>query len=465
MNRKDEFDKLMYLLGEENSIEQLNHPMINHKFSEKYERRKLNMINEYNGQESNISENVFIEKKKKGKRKKSIILVAAIVAALGISLTVYASTKIYAFVMNKNEDTGDLDYKIESQVTKVPKIEVKAGYIPQGYVESENSPGKYHLLGDESAGKISIGAVYGENLTSERFISNVKETTIGGIKAHILTREGSESNHVITLFYEEDGQTIKIHGTKSIELDELIKVAENITYKEIPGEFVNLEDYQKASEGVGGYLEDKLELKKDKLFSIGEGKTDIMFPDSKPTYRVDSIEVLDNLPELNPEGFVYYEEYLASINGDGTLKEYERTNNTNWENNKLNSETELIGRKFVLVQVTMTNPLDSEMKDIFISPQIQYLKMGDNNTMELLEDYWGGTTLLQVDNAPMYFDQSSYEGKHFFFSDFAANETKEVQLIYVIDEDYLDDAYVGFNLAGGSMDSIAVRTRFIKVTN
>ena len=65
-----------------------------------------------------------------------------------------------------------------------------------------------------------------------------------------------------------------------------------------------------------------------------------------------------------------------------------------------------------------------------------------------LGDYWGNGNELQMDNAPIYFDQSDYEGGHFYFCDFAPNETKETHLIYAVDEDKIDNAYINFDQSG-----------------
>jgi len=168
--------------------------------------------------------------------------------------------------------------------------------------------------------------------------------------------------------------------------------------------------------------------------------------------------VLDKLPELDKNYFCDYNQYLEFINEDGTLKEHERVNERKWENNKMNTDTETVGMKFISVTLTMRNPFDKELKDINIYPRVYSMKETSNGTFEMLNDYWGCE--LSVDKAPFYFDQSDYEGKHFYFCDFAPNETKEVHLVYAVDEDQIDNAYIHFNQSGDS----AIIGNYIKVT-
>ncbi len=83
-----------------------------------------------------------------------------------------------------------------------------------------------------------------------------------------------------------------------------------------------------------------------------------------------------------------------------------------------------------------------------------------NNNLRFLSYYWGNGNNLQMDNAPIYFDQSDYEGKSFFFSDFSPNETKETHLVYAVDEDKIDNAYIRFEQSG----TTSFVGNYIKVT-
>ncbi|WP_346878529.1 hypothetical protein [Clostridium sp. UBA7791] len=198
----------------------------------------------------------------------------------------------------------------------------------------------------------------------------------------------------------------------------------------------------------------------DHVFNIDEEISDEAFPDENPTFTVNNIEVLDKLPELDKNKFSDYNEYLTFINEDGTLKDYERVNEEKWENNKMNTITETVGMKYVYVTLTMKNPFDKELKDINIYPRSGFMKKASNGNLQFLSYYWGNGNNLQMDNAPIYFDQSDYEGKSFLFSDFSPNETKETHLVYAVDEDKIDNAYIRFEQSG----TTSFVGNYIKVT-
>ncbi len=451
MNHKRDLDELMYLLGQENAIEELKRSTESHEFSEEYKNKKKEMLKNLDymknrGQEDSIQ--IYNKKGKKIMKKKIIVLIAAVTATLAISITAYGAVRQYLVTSSKDEETGTLTYEVKTDVkqTKVPAMKVVPGYIPEGYIETKNAPGKYHPNGDLSVGGISIQPPFYTDSFKDIYVSDVEETNIGGVKSQILTREGVEYNHIINMFYEEDGYVVKIYGANNTSLDELKKVAENIKCEVIPGEFIDLEENE-ISVGTGiEYVEPS--ITRDHIVNIGEEMTDEGFSDKNPTFTVNSIKILDKLPELNKEGFSDYNEYLASINKDGTLKDYERINEQKWEDNKLNTITETLGMKFVDVTLTIKNPFNKELKDVNIYPRMYSLIKSSDDTLQ--KEYSYGGCKLQIDGAPFYFDQSDYEGRHFFFSDFAPNETKETHLIYAVDEDKIDDAYINFEQSGTS---------------
>jgi len=452
MDNKTDLDKLMYLLGQENAIEELNNPTESHEFSEKYKSERMKIIN---NQDSIQSIN---KKGKKIVKKKIIVLIAAITATLAISATAYGTVRRYLVTTSKNEERGTLTYNIQTETvpTKVPAMKVVPGYIPEGYIETANALGKYHPNGDHSVGGITICPPFYTNHFEEIYVSDVEETTLGGVKAQILTREGMQYNHIINMFYGDGGYVVTIYGADNISLEELKKVAENIKCEAIPGEFIDLKTIKENKEETIKFVEPTITT--DHVFNIGEEVSDEGFPNKNPTFTVNNIEVLDKLPELDKNGFKNYEEYLTCINEDGTLKDYKRVNEKKWENNKMNTITETVGRRYVYVTLTMKNPFNKELKDINIYPRVYSLSKTSDNTFEKF--YLFGEGKVQTDGAPFYFDQSDYEGGHFYFCDFAPSETKETHLIYAVDEDKIDNAYINFEQSG----TTSFVGRYIKVT-
>ena len=385
MDNKTDLNKLMYLLGQENAIEELNCTTEPHEFSEKYKSERMKIIN---NQDSFQSIN---KKGKKIMKKKIIVLIAAITATLAISATAYGAVRHYLVTTSKNEETGTLtcDIQTEAAPTKVPAMKVVPGYIPEGYIETENALGKYHPNGDHSVGGITICPPVYTTHFEEIYVSDVEETTLGGVKAQILTREGLEYNHIINMFYEEGGYVVTIYGANNTSLEELKKVAENIKCEEIPGEFIEVPAFSKELKDIVDNEDNDKEvieyvepaITNDHLFNIGEEISDEGFPDQNPTFTVNNIEVLDKLPEVDKNKFSDYNKYLEFINEDGTLKDYERTNVEWWENNKMNTVTETIGMKYVYVTLTLRNPFDKELKDINIYPRIGFMKKASNGAL------------------------------------------------------------------------------------
>lgn len=164
--------------------------------------------------------------------------------------------------------------------------------------------------------------------------------------------------------------------------------------------------------------------------------------DKNPMFTINKVEIMDKLPEVNENCFWDYNEYLEAINEDGTLKDYERSVSLKWEDNELKHETETASRKFAYVTLTLRNPFDKELKDIGVSPVIEYRAKGTNGALEAFPSDCSGSNEIAGPKFPIYFDKSDYTGKSFFFCDLAPQETKEVHLIYLIDEDQLENAYI-----------------------
>lgn len=462
MNKKDEFDKLMYLLGEENSIEKLNHPITKHKFSDKYQGKKAELISKYisdNGEEleENISMNID---GRKNVKKRLIMLSVAIVAMLAISITALGIATRYDVKANRNEETGTftLDVKPIFKNDKVPEVKVIPEYLPKGYVEMKDTPGKYHLSGSNNTGGITILQAYSPYDFKDIYVSNVKDKTIGGIKSKILTREGIDFKYIIYLLYENEGQIIKLYGHETVALEELIKVAENITYKEIPGSFIDIPAYSSEHENnKENEVDNEIQEPIDKeFFEVNEERKDfIAIEKANLSYKVKNIEVRDDAPELKSEYFARvenvideYDNYLQYLNDNGTLKEYERLEREYWADNKMNRQTKVVGMKFVYVTLEVTNNSAEDIIDTSFSPLMSYI-IEDIDHDE--KGIYPSNHELQHESRPFYFDKGDYQGTHYYFADFKAKETYEIHLAYAVDEDYLDTAYISFNELGFGM--------------
>jgi hypothetical protein len=439
MNNKIDIDRMSYLIGEEDAMEELDKFTEPHNFSKKYESEKMKMIKKVNS----IDPIPMPNRKGKGMTmKKTIVLIAAIIATLALSITAYGICRKFFVTTSRDEEAGTVTYNVqsESKITEIPLINITPEYLPEGYEQYKGDPSKYFLNGEPS-GEGGILIYQNDYIYQPESynISNVEETTIGGVKAYIQTSEGMLYKYKIDLIYEEDGQIITVGG--AVSLDELKKVAENIKYEVVPGEFLQLY----APEVKGTNEEDDVYIAPavpaDHVFNLGKELSYERLPDEDLTFTVNKVEIMDKLPEVNQNYFWDYGEYLEAINEDGTLKDYERSVSIKWENNEMKKVTETAGRKFAYVTLTLRNPSDKELKDVCVYPMIEYRTKASDGTLEAFPDDSRGGNAIAGGKWPIYFDQSDYTGTHFFYCDFEPNETKEVHLIYLLDEDHLDDAY------------------------
>jgi hypothetical protein len=269
MDNKIDIDRMLYLIGEEDAMGELDKFTETHNFSKKYESKKMKMIKKVNS----IDPIPMPNRKGKGMTKKKIIvLIAAITATLALSITAYGMCRKFFITTSRDEETGTITYNVQSEsgITKIPLINITPGYLPEGYLPLANAPGKYSTNGEPSAEE---GILIYQNdyiYQPESYnISNVEETTIGGVKAYIETSEGILYKYKIDLIYEEDGQIITVGGT--VSLDELKKVAENIKYEVVPREFLQLYDPKDAGINKGKddvYIAPAVPA--DHVFNLGE---------------------------------------------------------------------------------------------------------------------------------------------------------------------------------------------------
>lgn len=441
MDNKIDIDRMSYLIGEEDAMGELDKFTEPHNFSKKYESEKMKMIKKVNS----IDPIPMPNRKCKGMTsKKTIVLIAAITATLALSITAYGISRKFFITPSRDEEAGTVTYNVqsESEITEIPLINITPGYLPEGYLPLANAPGKYSPNGEPSAEEGIFMYQDDYIYQAQRYnISNVEETTIGGVKAYIQTSEGMLYKYKIDLIYEEDGQIITVGGT--VSLDELKKVAENIKYEVIPGEFLEL--YEPEVKGTNEGKDDVYiapAVPADHVFNLGKEISYENLQDKDLTFTLNKVEIMDRLPEVNQNYFWDYGEYLEAINEDGTLKDYERSVSVKWENNKMNYVTETARRKFAYVTLTLRNPSDKELKDVCVNPIIEYRTKASDGTLEAFPDDGRGGNAIASSKEPIYFNQSDYSGTHFFFCDFEPNETKEVHLIYLLDDDHLDDAYL-----------------------
>ena len=443
MDNKFDMDRIMYLIGQEDAMEELDNFTESHGFSEEYESEKMKMLN-------NNSRDHILNKKSKGMmRKKLIVLIAAATATLAISITAYGVCKNIFFTAKRDEETGKVTYDVNSdiEVSEIPLINITPEYLPDGYLPLKGAPGKYAPNGDPSydEGILIYQNDYIYQPTSYN-ISNIEETTIGGVKAIINTSEGMLYKYKIDLIFEEEGQIISVGGSCSLE--ELEKVAENIKFEVVPGRYLNLYDLNSTDNNIYmppiSSIEDVYVgpvVPNNYVLDFGEEVDCYTLSEKDPMITVNKVEIMDKLPEVYPEYFSDYAEYLESINENGTLKDYERGVYIKGRDNDMYYRNETASRKFACVTLTLKNPFEHELNDIPVYPFIEYRTKSLDGSLEAFPGDRRNINNIAVGKEPIYFDKSNNIGSDFLY-DLKPNETKEIHLVYLLDEDYTDVAYV-----------------------
>lgn len=444
MDNKNDVDRLIYLLSQEDAVAELDKINEPHDFSAKYRKHKMSLINSVSGKGVKFGRGMV--------RKKVIILVAAVTATLAITVTAYGVCRNFFITDTRDEEEGSITYNVKSssgeEVKNIPLINITPGYLPDGYLPLANAPGKYTPGGEPGNEEILIYQNEYVGQPTSGCVSSSEDTVIGGIKAKINISNGSLLQNSIDLIYEDDGQIITIGGTVSLE--ELKKVAESIKYEIVPGEFLETYIPEADTSSEDTYL--KLSVPADHIRNLGEEMGNNTMGLDNIIYTLSKVEIMDKLPELDKNNFWDYNEYLDAVNEDGTIKDYERSVSIKWENNELSQVTESASRRFACVTLLLRNPSDREIKQVGVYPIIEYRKKAADGSLQAFPDDSRGGNEIANSKEAIYFDRSDYSGKGFFFCDFDANESKEVHLIYLLDEDHIDDAYFtqrGISIANG----------------
>lgn len=418
------------------------------------------------------------------------VLAAAAVIAAGSSIVVVAANKFLSANLVKEKDSVAYELAIDRGQT-AHKIEVTPTYIPAGYeLGAENTPyaGKWH--NQETGGTLVISSMNAAELDEQIRLGNAKQLTHGmkeknlveelelnGTKAALFMPDSAfvdstEERLDMMLFNEDEGYLVTIYNS-SLPKDEVMKIARGldiqildstVSYK-TDAEINSILAEQEASKKQLQAEMAPHALAENNFFSVG---TELKVPflpaedGTKPEdirYTVESVEVKDRLPasEYPAENFHDYDgEMAAWLNEDGTLKPHERYKYTLNPDGSESGDpvVETVNSKFVVVNMKLknNNEVNQFGDDVMVCPLIEYLTVDGNAysksyTKEYRranEDYH-----LQIDGFPVYFDkmyntEGTKRAKSFHFVPMQPGEELEYTLVYVVDEDRLDNAFFHF---------------------
>ena len=268
----------------------------------------------------------------------------------------------------------------------------------------------------------------------------------------------------ILLFNPEEGYVASIWGGNDITLEELKKVAEGLTFTKTDGE-IDLETIKEEQEGKETqeelnekWMNEAMEswnygVPKEHVLQIGQssqvyGLTSM--EDSLLKITVKSVEICDSIAGLPTENFTDYENLQRGLNEDGTLKPYKRLVMERQEDGSYQETArEEVTQKFVKLSMQAENPT-TEMQEFWAGmPIITWLEPKEDGSYAYsdlyieplnFQEYHG-----EYDGMPIYFDQSGFTEelrKHFLFRELQPQEVLEYTLIYLVDEDRLDNMYL-----------------------
>ena len=408
-----------------------------------------------------------------------------------LGLVAFAAAR--ALNVTVKEENGKAVQQVSVEPTKkeAHKIEVTAGYVPEGYVYHDENDGpfggKYH--NDATGGGMSIlplnaAEVYWHTMIDDGWIDTIYDedafagtTEIDGMTVNLFQEESTyvDDNTVSQdayLFNEEEGYVVCVylHGIDLPE-DEALKVAQNlqVTILDETVAYATDEEIEAEKEEIASYVPAPTKIESFRVHQIGDV---ITAPDSIQStegadmadlqYIVKDAQILDTLPmdQYPKENYVpdYDSAVAPLLNEDGTLKLHTRYPYTESARGINKDSGKEVNGKFLAVTVDIINTADSA-GEFYITPTLKLLRnsnSGDGSESYEQFEYTEGTkTYLELnrDGAPFYQSVQQFTDnskKHVRFAEIGAGETLECTFVYVVDEDCVDNACLEFFNMGGS---------------
>lgn len=406
-----------------------------------------------------------------------ISVAAAVVLFALVPMGVYATGAVFYKMIKQNGSLLEYELKVNYDMTPYD-IEVVPGYMPEGYEMKEDGPWVGKIHNDANGGGITImthNAADLDEMEDFKFygVKDVEKTKIQGMEAHVITSEWqNQLIRDIVLFNEEDGYVVIVWSDgEELSTEELKKVAEDMKITKLDTQIVyksrqekqDEKNRQERQEQTNAELRE-IGIPKDMIYAVGEEMSDPMFKkDSKYhadiRFTVESIEVKDILPEdeFAKKQFTRYEEEVAPwLNEDGTLKSHIRYKDV------FDETGEVVDSKFVVVKMKACNLKESESgielgdHGAQLAPHLKVYKtrkdgsLGYFNRDDLGEEGYS----LQSDGFPIYFDEAVHtegtEVKAFACRPLPEGEEIVYTLVYVVDDDRIEDAYLQMYNVGGA---------------
>ena len=431
-------------------------------------------------------------------------------AVMLMGTTVYAGVKLYQIYMEKNGTYG-VQTTMEQgnteeggvSVDKVPEIEIKAGYLPDGMIQTGNAE-KVRIEDADAPGEGGISMfdvlldVEQEKVTAnDTYVISSEMISFDGHEGVYIEKQTSKYKKVtstfdkkIYLMYPEVQRVLIMNIADNVTKEEALKVAEQIelvdTGKKIDAQkLYSWTDYavgdKEEVQGENVFANKAVSSQMKNLHGIGESflvpsycqsaAGEYIFCENVEV-KVISVEVSDDLALLENEYIP--EEWKTAVGSDGKLIQneltyFKRGNGVHTLDEEVKTET--TGQRLVYVTLEYKNIGDEALNDILFFGTLNAIhKDADIYEMIYYEDYYGteewnyrsGSSVARIGEMA-YYDVKSKENKN-YISSLAAGESCTVHMAWIVNETDLDELYLNMNPSGGSeFDKESLEIGFVDI--
>lgn len=319
------------------------------------------------------------EIKKYNRSTYSMIAVAAVVAIIFMSVTVFAANTVYDYFVNKSNYKVSLNVNEDTTAdAEYPEyVKLEFGYMPD-YLNPHDAPYKFSVkteTGDDTGSGLTFQLFKKETAKELEILyaGSVTECMFGENQGAVvridtgIESDGDDYDKQFLIYFKDFGYVLRCYVSEKISEDEMLKIAENIRLVESDKENAFVVDTYIPTTENGGILEPSSDIifsyaadatvrKIGEAFDVTAYNRDIDGNDY--TLCIKNIEIRDNINGLDVDSFGATADLEKMIDDNGYFKEYERK--TYDYGDGVNSvatikKTETVGRRIVLVDIEVAN--------------------------------------------------------------------------------------------------------------
>lgn len=420
-------------------------------------------------------------KRKKHTYRKWVNVAAACAVIMAVSVSAVAAFSY--FQKEAHQDKDQIVYEFDINYELVPgEYQVTPRYLPEGFIDQ--GAGKYY--GDDGLG-ITVMPIYttaeldkinGQIAVDQ--IENVEHRTLSGMEADIITFQEAKKyqrSTYVFLFNEVEGYVLQLVSCYTVEQEELLKFADNLTVERIgDGAFELAEEkaarQQKEADAQSAALEGKKTyealvaagIPQEKIFKVGE---EMIAYFGACGYTVESYEFLDSIAGFDEDKFFEYASFADWLNEDKTLKPYTRQY---YDSNGILQSEEVVEQEILRVnfKVHFYGTDELNMIDVPLNFSIENTIKREDGSYTWESGFYSTVPeenySIRMDDYAVYFDQAIHtEGadrSHYFFRDMEVGEELSYTLLFVVDKDRAENGFLlspdGANCSIWNTDSMTI---------